>query len=106
MPRLQRRTTFLLATFIAVAQVCGAVGFVMYQMSALTSATSGANGVLAPDPSSASYSIAWLYVFLMAIPAAALLTVFAAKGTRLLCGVILLALIPLAPFATLFAISP
>ena len=106
MPRLQRRTTVLLAIFIGVAQICGAVGFVIYQMAALSSAVSSPSGAFVLDPRIASYSIAWFYVFLMAIPAAAILTVFAAKGTRRLCSAFLLVLFPLAPFATLFVISP
>jgi hypothetical protein len=105
MPHLQRRTTFLLAIFVAVSQLVGAYGFYSYQMSAITYGSSASPGTLIPEPTYASQGFTWGSVYLCAVLAGLLLSVFAAKGTKLLCAIVLVLLIPAIPWAMLFLVA-
>ena len=106
MPSIQRRTTLLLALFIAFAQLAGAFGFYWYQLAAITSGSFTSPGTLTPDPAHASLGLSWGGVYLGAVLAGILLTLFAAKGSKLWCGVALVLLLPALPWALLLLLSP
>ena len=102
MPHLQRRTTLLLAIFVAVSQLVGAYGFYSYQSSAITYGSFPSPGVLAPESGYAGDAFTWGSVYLCAVLAGILLSIFAAKGSRLICAIVLVLVIPAIPWAMLF----
>ena|SRR5690606_30129355 len=106
MPHLQPRTTLFLALFVAFAQLAAAFGFYWYQMAAITSGSFHAPGVLTPEPSDVSYGTTWGVVYLCAVLAGLLVSVFAAKGSKLWCGVSLALLVPALPWVLLLLASP
>ena len=106
MPHLQRRTTFFLAALVALGQLAGASGFYWYQMAAISAATSPSPGAIVPEPGTASYSLSWAGVYLSSLLAGALLSLFAARGTKLWCATLLVVAVPLLPWALLLLASP
>jgi hypothetical protein len=101
MPQLQRRTTLLLALFIAIGQVAGAFGFFWYFGRAIEFSSSTATHTFTPDVVSANWSSAWGEVYLCSVLAAILLAVFGTKGTKLWCSLFLVVLLPLVPWIRL-----
>ena len=101
MPQLQRRTTLLLALFIALGQVAGAIGFYWHFARAIEFSAYTAPHTFTPDAASASWSLAWGEVYLCSVLAAIVLVVFGAKGTKLWCSVFLLVLLPAIPWIPL-----
>ena len=106
MPHLQRPTTLLLALLVAVGQLAGVVGFYWYQMAGISSGSFIEPGTLTPEPASVSYSLTWGRVYLGSVVAGGLVSLFAAKGTKLWCALLLIVLLPLAPWALLLLVSP
>jgi len=96
----------LLALFVAFAQLMGAFGFYWYQIAAITSGSFASPGMLTPEPSDVSYGFTWAGVYLCAVLAGALLSVFAAKGSKLWCCIALVLLIPALPWVSLMLASP
>lgn len=101
MPHLQRRTTLVLALFIGFAQLAAAFAFYLYQMAALSSASSPSPGTIVPDASMTSYGLTWAGVYQCAVLAGILLSVFAARGAKLWCAAFLVVLVPAVPWALL-----
>jgi hypothetical protein len=105
MPHLQRRTTLLLAIFVAVSQLVGAYGFYSYQMSAITYGSFPSSGMLAPESGYVGNASTWGSVYLCAVLAGILLSVFAAKGSKLICAMVLVLVIPAIPWAAMLLIT-
>jgi hypothetical protein len=105
MPHLQRRTTLLLAIFVAVSQLAGAYGFYVYQMNAITYGSFHSSGALKPESGYSGDAFTWGSVYLCAVLAGILLSVFAAKGLKLICTIFLVLVIPAIPWAAMLLIA-
>jgi hypothetical protein len=99
---LRKSTTFALAAFVAVAQIAGVYGFFSNYVSAAIEGGSATPEQVAASREIASYSVAWLGTYLMAVAAGLVLSIFAAKGAKAWCFALLVLVVPLAPWVFLF----
>lgn len=103
MPQMRRVTTLILGPLVALGQLAGAAGFYWYQIAAIELGTHTPPNTLTPDPAKVDASISWAGVYVMSILAGVLLSVFAAKGYKLVCALVLVILVPALPWLLLLA---